>query len=91
MLEGFVSAQESGRRASRVQVYGVDDRFWRFHGVTGITAPQRNEVLLSAALAAELDARAGGSIVLRIEHASPRRSRQSRFTAGRRTWVERRG
>ena len=26
-------AQESGRRASRVQVYAVDDRFWRFHGL----------------------------------------------------------
>ena len=28
-----VTEQESGRRAGRVKVYGVDDRFWRFHGV----------------------------------------------------------
>src|SRR6185436_5711665 len=34
-VEGVVSNQASGRRASRVQVYGVDDRFWRFHGVAG--------------------------------------------------------
>ena len=29
----LVTEQGSGRRASRVQVYGVDDRFWQFHGV----------------------------------------------------------
>ncbi len=33
VLEGLVTDQESGRRASRVQVYGVDERFWRFHGL----------------------------------------------------------
>src|SRR5262252_4603856 len=36
---GVVTEQGSGRRASGVQVYGVDDRFWRFHGVTGVTGP----------------------------------------------------
>src|SRR4029453_15351710 len=30
-IEGIVSEQASRRRASRVQVYGVDERFWRFH------------------------------------------------------------
>src|SRR5207247_1679685 len=34
-VQGFVTDQTSGRRASRVQVYGVDDRFWRFHGRSG--------------------------------------------------------
>ena len=34
-VPGVATDQESGRRASRVQVYGVDDRFWRFHGVGG--------------------------------------------------------
>src|SRR5438552_9653624 len=32
-VEGAVTSQAGGRRASRVQVYGVDDRFWRFHGL----------------------------------------------------------
>ena len=43
VAEGFVSAQESGRRASRVQVYAIDDRFWKFHGVAqrGVTGAQR--------------------------------------------------
>ena len=31
-VQGLVTNQTSGRRASRVQVYGVDERFWRFHG-----------------------------------------------------------
>ena len=70
VAEGFVSAQESGRRASRVQVYAVDDRFWRFHGLDDVKAPERNDALMSEALAAELDAGAGQSIVLRVEHAS---------------------
>ena len=30
-VEGFVTHQESGRRASGVQVYGGDERFWDFH------------------------------------------------------------
>src|SRR4029450_12632808 len=32
-VEGAVTNQTGGRRVSRVQVYGVDDRFWRFHGL----------------------------------------------------------
>src|SRR5215204_2928834 len=40
VAEGFVAAQESGRRASRVQVYAVDDRFWRFHGIDRVRAPR---------------------------------------------------
>src|ERR1700687_5261024 len=31
-VPGVTTDQASGRRASRVQVYGVDDRFWTFHG-----------------------------------------------------------
>src|SRR5262245_43102487 len=34
---GFVSSQESGRKVPQVRVYGVDDRFWRFHGVPDVT------------------------------------------------------
>src|SRR5688572_1201180 len=31
VVPGIATDQDSGRRASDVQVYGVDDRFWRFH------------------------------------------------------------
>src|SRR5579872_5462946 len=32
-LQGVVTHEKDGRRASNVAVYGVDDRFWKFHGV----------------------------------------------------------
>ncbi len=72
-VEGFVSAQGTGRRASRVQVYGVDDRFWRFHGLTHLGAPDGpngNDALLSIPLWAELQVDTGASIVLRVENSS---------------------
>jgi putative ABC transport system permease protein len=56
-------------RAGGVQVYGVDDRFWRFHGVD-LQTPEGNDVLLSQALARELGAEAGETIILRIEKPS---------------------
>ena len=68
-LEGFVTNQQSGRRASRVQVYGVDDRFWRFHGVS-MAALGAGEAMISESLAAALSAVAGDSVVLRVESAS---------------------
>jgi putative ABC transport system permease protein len=70
VMEGFVAAQESGRRASRVQVYAVDERFWRFHGIEKVSAPGGTDALLSGGLAAELDARAGQSVILRVENSS---------------------
>ena len=69
-LEGFVASQESGRRASRVQVYGVDDRFWKFHGLEHVKAPSSGDALLSEGLAAELAAGAGESVILRVENSS---------------------
>ena len=70
VAEGFVASQESGRRASRVQVYAVDDRFWRFHGLARIKAPEGNESLLSEGLAEELGVMPGQSVVLRVESSS---------------------
>jgi putative ABC transport system permease protein len=67
-LEGVV-ALDSGARAGGVQVYGVDDRFWKFHGVE-LQTPEGNDVFLSQALAQELGAQAGETIILRIEKPS---------------------
>ena len=71
ILEGFVTHQETGRRASGVQVYGVDERFWRFHGrdPSG-RAPDRNDVLLSEGLARELGGQAGDALLVRVEKPS---------------------
>jgi putative ABC transport system permease protein len=67
VLEGFVSDQITGRRASAVQIYGVDDRFWRFHGREAVSPGETADVLLSEGLAHELGTGAGGSILLRVE------------------------
>jgi putative ABC transport system permease protein len=74
-LEGVVSKQEDNQRAGAVQVYGVDERFWKFHGV-----PERSDYLISPGLAAELNAKAEDSLLLRIEKPSaiPRESLHGR-------------
>jgi ABC-type antimicrobial peptide transport system permease subunit len=66
-LEGVVTHDESHRRASGVQVYGVDERFWNFHGAQ---RPDSRDALISAALAHELGGKAGDAIVLRLEKPS---------------------
>jgi len=66
-LEGSVSAEGNGRRASKVRVYGIDDRFWRFHGLSGLLGhPEGREALLSQPLAEELGAQAGGILLLTV-------------------------
>src|SRR5688572_31051318 len=67
VVQGFVSDQESGRRAGQVRVYGVDDRFWRFHGVRDVAGPADREALLSPALAAQIGAAIGDIILVRVQ------------------------
>ena len=69
-LNGLVTDEKSGRRASGVQVFGVDDRFWKFHRREEVKAPAEREVLLSPDLASELGTGAGQTILLRIEKPS---------------------
>ncbi len=78
-MEGIVIHQSSGRRAMKVDVYGVDDRFWRFHGV-GIKGPALREAFASAALAFELGAADRDSLLVRLEKPSdvPRESLHGR-------------
>jgi putative ABC transport system permease protein len=70
VLDGTVTEQESGRRAGNVQVYGVDERFWKFHGRVETKAPGTREILLSASLADELGAKRGTNLLLRVEKPS---------------------
>jgi ABC-type lipoprotein release transport system permease subunit len=70
VMQGLVTDQASGRRASRVAVYGVDDRFWRFHQVAGARGPEGRDAFLSRALASDIGAVAGADIVVRIERPS---------------------
>ena len=41
VVDGVVTAQESGRRAGRVRVYGIDERFWGFHGLDPVVLADR--------------------------------------------------
>src|SRR5258706_8828574 len=69
-MQAAVSEQGSGRRVSRVLVYGVDDRFWQFHGLPGAPgafAADGRDALLSRALASEIGAAAGGTVLVRVE------------------------
>src|SRR5262245_13642681 len=68
-LESVVTRDENNARAGGVQVYGVDERFWKFHGVN-VAMPEGNDILLSQALARELGAKRGDTLILRIEKPS---------------------
>ena len=45
VLPGLVQTQPSGRRSGHVVVYGIDDRFFAFHGVQA-TAPTGSDLSL---------------------------------------------
>jgi putative ABC transport system permease protein len=68
-LEAVVTRDENNARAGGVQVYGVDERFWKFHGANTQT-PEGNDVLISRALERELGAKQGDTLLLRIEKPS---------------------
>jgi hypothetical protein len=65
VAHGFVTHEASGRRAGGVIVYGVDERFWSFHGV-----PAPPGVVISPALAAELQATSPDVLLVRLQKPS---------------------
>jgi len=64
VLRGAVQHSTTGARATQVFVYGVDDRFFAFHGVSA-TLPD-DGARLSPALTTELDAAADEFVVVRV-------------------------
>ena len=66
IAQGFVTAQASGRTVAQVRVYGVDDRFWRFHHASGTTGPAARDAFISPALAAQLEASDGSALLVRV-------------------------
>jgi len=64
-MDGVVEREASGKRAAGTQVYGVDERFWKFQSEPG-EPPGGREIFLTAALALELGAKTGDEILLRI-------------------------
>ena len=70
MVQGFVSVQAGSGRAGQVLVYGVDDRFWQFHGVESVRGPAGRDALLSPALARELAVADGATVLIRVQRPS---------------------
>lgn len=68
--QALVGEQSGGRLAGRVLVYGVDDRFWQFHGVAGVGGPSDRDALISPALARQIGAQAGAQILVRLQRPS---------------------
>jgi len=66
---GVVTEESGGRRAARVLVYGVDDRYWALQGVAA-RGPRDRDALLGEALAAELGAKTGATLLLTLEKPS---------------------
>jgi len=69
VARGFVSVQGASGRAGQVLVYGVDDRFWDFHGIS-LTGPSGRDAFVTPALASEIGAQAEATILIRVEHPS---------------------
>lgn len=65
VADAFVTLESSGRRASKVLVYGVDERFWKFHGL-----PPPNGVMISPALATEVGGKEGDVLLTRLQKPS---------------------
>ena len=66
-VPGILVRESSGRRAYDVNVYGVDERFWRFHGLAAPEGFDDRAAIVGAPLAAHLGARPGDGLLLRIE------------------------
>ena len=69
LAQAFVSVQSGEGKAGKVAVYGVDERFWKFHGVS-VDGPADRDALLSPALAAELQVQPGATILVRTQRPS---------------------
>jgi len=66
-LKGVVVNESSGARAYEVNVYGVDDRFWKFQEKADRKFPAGRTALVGEALARSLGIREGGNLLLRVE------------------------
>jgi putative ABC transport system permease protein len=67
IAQGTVTAQNENRRVAQARVYGVDDRFWTFHDVSGVSGPDSREAFVSPALARQLGASLGDAILVRLQ------------------------
>jgi putative ABC transport system permease protein len=70
-VTGTASAEDAKARANRVEIFGVDPSFWALAEKSNATvANPGNGVFLNTALAAQLQARAGDTVLFRMEKPS---------------------
>ena len=66
-LEGVLIHEESRMRAHKINVYGVDDRFWKFQGISMQPFEDARAALVGSSLARLLDIKTGDGLLLQIE------------------------
>ena len=67
-VDGIVASDDGAALVPRVAVYGVDDRFWRLHGIAGVSGPSNDDLVASPALVDALRVSAGSTVTLTIAH-----------------------
>jgi len=67
-LKGIVMHESSGIRVHNVNVYGVDERFWQFHGMDIMEFPDNRSVFVGMPLAKQLSAADGDALILQVEN-----------------------
>ena len=66
-LKGVLTLEKSGIRAYDVNVYGIDERFWKFQGTEGPALAESRGGFIGSSLARYLDAAPGDAMLLRFE------------------------
>lgn len=67
ILKGVLIHEATQVRAHNVNVYGVDERFWKFNGLANPDPLEGNTSLVGEALAKQLHVRPEDTLLLRIE------------------------
>ena len=66
LIRGSVQAASTSSRASRVNIHGVEERFWSFFAPPE-PLPSPREVLINETLAHEIGAQAGDALIVRFQ------------------------
>jgi putative ABC transport system permease protein len=67
-LKGVVIREATGVQVHNVNVYGIDERFWKFHSLNPQSSPVDRMSLVGSALARQLDVRSGDGLLLRVDN-----------------------
>ncbi len=66
LIRGSVENAQTGARASKVNIHGVDETFWGFYGLPAPAIGTR-EIVINTMLARELGAAEGDAVLLRFQ------------------------